>query len=55
MPMTSGSQPLIPHDRIRARTGAPSSFAFSSVISTTAAPASFMPDALPAVTVPSSS
>ncbi len=38
---------------MRARTGAPSSSAFCADISTTAAPASFMPDALPAVTVPS--
>ena len=38
---------------MRARTGAPSSSAFCADISTTAAPASFMPEALPAVTVPS--
>jgi len=38
---------------MRARTGAPSSSAFWADIRTTAPPASFMPDALPAVTVPS--
>ncbi len=39
---------------ILARTGAPSSRARSSSMSTTAEPASFMPEALPAVTVPPS-
>ena len=38
---------------MRPRTGAPSSSAFCADISTTAAPASFIPEALPAVTVPS--
>src|SRR4030095_459838 len=38
---------------MRARTGTPSSSAFCADISTTAAPASFMPEAFPAVTVPS--
>ena len=38
---------------MRPRTGTPSSSAFCADISTTAAPASFMPEALPAVTVPS--
>src|SRR3954447_22493734 len=53
MPMIDGSTPAVAYASTRARTGAPSSWALSSLSRVTAAPASFMPLALPAVTVPS--
>ena len=54
MPMTSGLTPVVATDTILARIGAPTSLAFSSLIRITPEDASFMPDALPAVTLPSS-
>src|SRR5258708_27272084 len=53
VPMILGSTPAWPHDTIRARTFLPSLAACFAVISTTAAAPSLIPEALPAVTVPS--
>ena len=51
--MTDGSSPATAKSTISAIGANPNSFAFSSDITTTAAPPSFNPDALPAVTLPS--
>jgi hypothetical protein len=53
MPMIRGSTPLIAHERIVASGFRPDAFARAAVVTITAAPPSTMPDALPAVTVPS--
>ena len=53
-PMISGSRPLVAAAITRARGLTPSSFAFSSLISSTAAAPSFRGHELPAVTRPSS-
>src|SRR4051795_8046466 len=53
VPMILGSTPAWPHDTMRPRTFLPSLAACLALISTTAAAPSLMPDALPAVTVPS--
>jgi hypothetical protein len=54
MPMTSaGSTPVVAHDTMRASGLRPRFLASSAVISTSAAAPSLMPEALPAVTVPS--
>ena len=53
VPMIFGSTPAWPHDTMRPSTFLPSLAACLAVISTTAAAPSLMPDALPAVTVPS--
>ena len=52
-PMTSGGTPARPHERMRAFGFKPSSFARAAVVTTSIAAPSTMPDALPAVTVPS--
>ena len=46
--MMLGSTPQLAYDRIRARAGTPSSLARSALIRIAAAPASFIPDELPA-------
>src|SRR4051812_37146807 len=53
VPMILGSTPAWPHDTMRPRIVLPSLAACLAVISTTAAAPSLMPEALPAVTVPS--
>ena len=53
MPMIAGSTPVDANDRIFASGFRPSFAARSAVATTTAAAPSLMPDALPAVTVPS--
>ena len=53
VPMILGSTPAWPQDTMRPSTFLPSLAACLAVISTTAAAPSLMPDALPAVTVPS--
>ena len=54
MPMTSGATPVVATERILAIMGAPTSRAFSSDIRSTPEAASFIPEAFPAVTFPSS-
>src|SRR2546430_13153040 len=53
VPMILGSTPAWPHDTMRPRAFLPSLAACLAVISTTAPAPSLMPDALPALTVPS--
>ncbi len=53
VPMILGSTPAWPHETIRPSTFLPSLAACFAVISTTAAAPSLIPEALPAVTVPS--
>ena len=53
VPMSAGSTPAVAHETIRASGVTPRLAASAAVISTTAAAPSLMPDALPAVTVPS--
>ena len=50
--MTEGSTPALAELTIRTRGWTPIACAFSSLITTTAEAPSFMPEALPAVTVP---
>ena len=52
--MIFGSKPALAYDLIVAKTGMPNSFAFSELMTTTAAAPSLIPEALPAVTVPPS-
>ena len=51
--MTIGSTPTVAEARIRARGRRPSATAFAAEVITSAAAPSLMPEALPAVTVPS--
>ncbi len=54
MPITSGATPVVAVLMTRAIIGTPSALALSSAIRITPEAASFMPDALPAVTLPPS-
>ena len=53
VPITAGSTPAVAKDAMRANGVRPRLAASRAVISTSAAPPSLMPEALPAVTVPS--
>ena len=53
MPMIAGSTPTVAHDAMRASGLMPRDSASSALITTRAAAPSLMPEALPAVTVPS--
>jgi len=53
VPMIAGSTPAVAHEAIRAIGVMPRFFASAAVITTRAAAPSLMPEALPAVTVPS--
>ena len=52
VPMTAGSTPTCAQDTMRAKGATPRLAAFANCISTTAAAPSFIPEELPAVTVP---